>query len=608
MQEASLAPLSAAEAAELIDAHLDGYLNHDGPDSETADIDIGREAGLPEGEIRQAWAEAFKVRPKPDGQRLGAAWVDRPDGGGRDFAADLAAEVARQRSKPKAAQAEGFFKNPTPQPSVAEAQPEGPKAEPAEEKPEAEQPAAEPPLLNPQAPLDIAREYAQRQCRVGGLLAVWFWQSQFWKWNGRCYETISDEQMRGQLYDFLDGAQRVASGQLVKFLPTPRHVNEVLDCLKSCLALPLECAPPTWLDDRRRAPEIVAFANGLVNVLTGEAQPLTSRLWAQGSLGFEWQREAKAPTWERFLGDVFEDDPESQECLEQWMGYCMTEETKFQKAVMLIGPRRSGKGTISHVLRHLVGDRLYVGLSFNTWTANENSRQCLIGKRVGVFADVRFKSGRLYGSSYDPGGINHVSAELLLNITGEDTVTIGRKYEGPWHGQLKLKLMLISNEVPNLNDGNGVLPSRFVKIRFVKSFYGHEDPELRGKLEAELPGIAARCVRAYQRLCAAGRFVQPQSGLALDREVMRASDPWRAMFDECFVVDFEAMVSKSKAFERFVRWTVENGRPDLRTTPANFTRRLEGLVPTLSDCRPHGQPRAYVGLRLRKPSDPPDPP
>src|SRR5262249_19688750 len=159
---------------------------------------------------------------------------------------------------------------------------------------------------------------------------------------------------------------------------------------------------------------------------------------------------------------------------------------------------------------------------------------------VGVFADVRFKPGRQYGSSYDPGGINHVSAELLLNITGEDTVTIPRKYKGAWHGQLRLKVMLISNEVPNLNDGGGGLPSRFLKLQFVKSFYGQEDPTLRDKLEAELPGIAARCVRAYQRLCVAGRFIQPRSGLELDREVMRASDPWRAMLDECFVVEVGA--------------------------------------------------------------------
>jgi putative DNA primase/helicase len=353
----------------------------------------------------------------------------------------------------------------------------------------------------------------------------------------------------------------------------------------------------------------VAFANALVNVVTGEAQPLTPRLWVQGALGFEWQPEAKAPTWGRFLGEVFEDDPESQECMEQWMGYCMTEETKFQKGMMLIGPRRSGKGTISHVLRHLVGDRLCAGLSFNTWVKSENSRECLIGKRVGVFADVRFKPAKQYGwVSYDPGGIEHVSAELLLNITGEDTVTVPRKYKGAWHGQLRVKLMLISNEVPNLNDAGGVLPSRFVKIAFRRSFWGHEDPDLRGKLELELPGIAVRCVQAYRRLCAAGRFVQPESGLELEREVLRASDPWRAMFDECFVADRAATVVKTTAYQCFVRWTVENGRPDLRTTPNNFTRKLEGLCPDLGEVRRHGKPRAYVGLRLRTSADPPDPP
>jgi putative DNA primase/helicase len=202
-----------------------------------------------------------------------------------------------------------------------------------------------------------------------------------------------------------------------------------------------------------------------------------------------------------------------------------------------------------------------------------------------------------------------VSAELLLNIIREDVLTIGRKYKTPWHGQLRLKIMLISNEVPNLNDASGVLPSRFIKLRFVKSFFDREDPYLRSKLEAELPGIAGRCVRAYQRLCDRGKFVQPRSGLALEREVVAASDPWVAMLDDCFVVEASAVVTKAIAFGRFTQWCDENGRRDIlmSTSPSKFSVRLRALVPGLSEYRQHGKPRQYVGIKLRK-ADPLEPP
>jgi len=137
------------------------------------------------------------------------------------------------------------------------------------------------------------------------------------------------------------------------------------------------------------ATDWVVFRNGIVNVLTGEMQPLSHRLWAHSALGFDWEPHSPCPTWERVLKDLFPDDEESRNFVEEFMGYCMTEETKFQKGAMLIGPKRSGKGTISHVLRQLVGDGSYVGLSFNTWTAGENSRECLIGKRVSTAVWIR---------------------------------------------------------------------------------------------------------------------------------------------------------------------------------------------------------------------------
>ena len=471
-------------------------------------------------------------------------------------------------------------------------------------EPQSEKANVAPPVLSANAPFDTARVFAERCCREDGATVVWFWQGQFWRWNGRFYSPEPDEVMRGQVYAFLDGASRWVGNQTVRFQPTPRHVNEVLDCLKTGLARGVEYQPPMWFGTQKPATEWIVFQNGIVNVLTGEVRELTPDLWAHSALAFDWDSDAKCPTWDQFSEDVFPDDEESKEFLEEWMGYCMTEETRFQKGAMLIGPKRSGKGTISHVLRQMVGDGSYVGLSFNTWASGENSKECLIGKRVGVFADVRFKPGRAYGASFDPGGIGHVSTELLLNIIGEDTVSIGRKYKSPWHGQLRLKLMLISNEVPNLNDPGGVLPSRFVKVRFGVSFFGREDVTLRDKLSVELSGIAARCVKAYQRLCERGRFVQPQSADALERDVLAASDPFTAMALECFEPDPAGEVVKIAAYGRFERWCRDTGRIDmLRTTPANrFGGRLRAVAgfEQLGDYRPGGnKSRVWTGITVK---------
>ena len=93
-------------------------------------------------------------------------------------------------------------------------------------------------------------------------------------------------------------------------------------------------------------------------------------------------------------------DQESQDFIEEWLGYCMTEDTRFQKAALKIGKPRSGKGAIDWVLEQLVGKAAFVALSFGDWLRHRNSKEDLIGKRVGCFPDViplpeRIESGGL---------------------------------------------------------------------------------------------------------------------------------------------------------------------------------------------------------------------
>jgi putative DNA primase/helicase len=77
---------------------------------------------------------------------------------------------------------------------------------------------------------------------------------------------------------------------------------------------------------------------------------------------------------------------------------------------------------------------------------------------------------------FDAGGIDHVSAEMLLKTIGRDTVSLGEKYEKkPYEGELWIKYVILSNEVPNLQDAGGVLQSRFIKLDFKETFWGRED-------------------------------------------------------------------------------------------------------------------------------------
>ena len=89
----------------------------------------------------------------------------------------------------------------------------------------------------------------RRRCFHEGVLATYFWQDEFWEWNGRYYATVEPQIIRDRVYAFLDGSRKFAGGdELTRFKPNPKLVNDVLDALKAGLTLPDACQPPMWID------------------------------------------------------------------------------------------------------------------------------------------------------------------------------------------------------------------------------------------------------------------------------------------------------------------------------------------------------------------------
>ena len=103
----------------------------------------------------------------------------------------------------------------------------------------------------------------------------------------------------------------------------------------------------------------------------------------------------------------------------------------------------------------------------------------LIGKPLAIISDARL------GGRTD----TQVVVERLLSITGEDWLSVDRKFLPAWNGQLPTRFLILTNELPKLGDASGAIASRFIVLRLIQSFYGQEDLSLTRKLLEEAPGI-----------------------------------------------------------------------------------------------------------------------
>jgi putative DNA primase/helicase len=217
----------------------------------------------------------------------------------------------------------------------------------------------------------------------------------------------------------------------------------------------------------------------------------------------------------------------------------------------------------------------------------------LIGKQLAVISDARL------GSRAD----QHVIAERLLSISGEDPITIDRKHRDAWTGRLGVRFMLTSNELPRIADSSGALAGRFITLMLQTSFYGREDHGLAERLLPELPGILNWSMEGWRKLQERGAFVQPTASAEAIRDLEDLGSPVGAFIHDCCEVGADQQVARDKLFERWCAWCSAQGR-HYPGTIAVFGRDLRAVVPGLGEVRPRDEggnrERYYQGVGLRE--------
>jgi putative DNA primase/helicase len=466
-------------------------------------------------------------------------------------------------------------------------------------------------ILTRTDPYSIALEFVRRKYFRQGVLALYYKGDAFWRWNGSFYEELELALLIAEVYGFIASAKRVhGEGTPVRIVLKPDDVNDVIKCVKAGTTIPAKLPQPCWIDTETPAPELFAFKNALVNVRTGERLEPTPRLWITDAGAFNYNPSAQCLRWNQFLEEIHPNDEEAQNCIEEQLGYGMTYDMQFEKIAVWIGLPRAGKSTLLHIQQMLIGKGAFAPMSFNDWMRGEKSRENLIGKKVLAFPDVRLKPPKTYGTvGYDPSGLDHGSIQMLLNISGRDSKSIGRMYKRAWEGELQCKIIITSNDPLNIHDP--VLLTRLVMVDFQQSFLDRADRDdyLREKLDAELSGIANKCLAAYRRLLGRGHFIQPKSAARLARKIGAKVSPIAAFMEDCWVKDDKAKGPLgSEVFASFVGWCHENSQAHLidsnpRSQELFRTIRQIPAYAWLHGVKQHGAKRRYAGLRPRKDED-----
>lgn len=388
-----------------------------------------------------------------------------------------------------------------------------------------------------------------------------------------------------------DGVDRRGEPVVKDWSPTKARVNEVTAAVESYTRVPAGTPSGTWLDERAstgdgEASQVIVCRNGLLSVADRQLTPHTPRFFSTTAVNVRYDANADEPVhWNTFMSQLWPGDTCAVETLEEWFGYVLSGDTSLHKIMLVVGPPRGGKGTIAWVLEQLLGGAAEVDHPSLRRLAEPFGLEPMLGKSAAIVGDARIA-----------GDTRHL-VEILLNISGEDPVSVNRKNKAELNVRLGTRFTVMSNEPPDLRDDSGAMVNRFVPLMLTQTFLGREDLTLKQKLRGELPGILNRALDGLDRLRERGGFTLPESSRRMLTDLEELSSPVRQFVNAHYVVDPERHVATDEMFARWQMWAARHGH--VPGGSATFGKKLRAAFPGVEKVKrgPKGaQINVYAGV------------
>ena len=208
------------------------------------------------------------------------------------------------------------------------------------------------------------------------------------------------------------------------------------------------------------------------------------------AVGCEFDPYATCPQWETFLLDVFQNDHDLIDYLQQWVGYCLTGSIAEQQILFAYGLGANGKSVLFSVLAEMFGTyAITAPVDTFMLNGNEGPKSYLLARLAGarfVLANETADGQRL-------------AENTIKELTGGETIAAAHKYGHVFQFRPSFKIAIVGNHKPVIRGTDTGIWRRLHMLPFNRTFAPHEqDPNLVKKLKSELSGILNWAIKGAQ--------------------------------------------------------------------------------------------------------------
>ena len=323
---------------------------------------------------------------------------------------------------------------------------------------------------------------------------------------------------------------------------TIRRVYDLLVIQPSlqCTYAQLNDHPAHWIN----------FKNGFFDVIEWKMLPHDPKYHSINQIPYNFDPEAgeahKGKKTQAFLNQMLP-GAEDQKTFWQYLGYCMTTDTSFQKFMMIKGPGSTGKSVLVDLTEEVVGFDNTVSVSIQDLNKRFYATG-LFGKLLNACADIPSTALQ--------------SIDVLKKAVGEDSVLYERKGQDPTKFKSYAKLLFSANEMPlNLDDKTNAYYRRLLVLEMNNIIPVHQrDRHLREKLKQEMDFIIMTAMKALQSLYKEGAFTVSERSEECIEDLYRSADSVKAFLDEAVENMVGKKINRSKMYSEYYDYCKENDR------------------------------------------------
>ncbi|CAM5363271.1 hypothetical protein GCM10010329_84980 [Streptomyces spiroverticillatus] len=367
----------------------------------------------------------------------------------------------------------------------------------------------------------------------------------YFTWDGSVW-VRSDTRVRQEIHRM--GAALVLAGQTqaARGFTMSSRIDALMKELKSVPSVLVDAAD---FDNR---PDLLAFANGTVDLRTGRIRPHDMRDLLTYALDIDYNSGATCPRWESFLSEVFPAMPSMPAYMQRMIGYGITGHATEQSFCVLWGKGANGKSVLVDTLTH-VFRAISRTTAFSTF---EERRSGGIPNDIAALRGARL----VMGSEGESG--KAMSEAILKRVTGTDMINARYLHREFFEFKPSFLLLLATNHKPKFKSQDEGLWRRVKLLPFQRYFAPHErDHHLDKRLLAEAEGIAAWAVR--------GAVEWYRSGLQDPSEITGASAEYRQTSDQLAGffpgvldrADESRVMPGTDAFNSYLEWAEDENLP-----------------------------------------------